>query len=420
MTVPGSPIDTELSAPRSGELRGVKYERRLVALLTLGNGIAALDAQAVFYLMPFIVSELHINNGQVGLIGTAVLVGWSISALIVGLTSDRVGRRKPFLIGAYLCFAAFSGLSAVTQSFALLLFARLLMGLAEGPIIPIQQAMVMAESAPQRRGLNMGLVQNLGSQIIGTLAAPIFLVWLAGQAGWRSSFLISAIPALLVAGLVWKTLREPPAAALEPQEKVDATRAIKAVFTNRNVRMCIAIATCCVAWYFLLLTFLPLSLLKGLNLTPAMMSFVMSLIGVSGALSSFVVPGLSDRLGRRTVIILFCLVGVLAPLGVVLLGTNPMFIGFAVLVGALMIGNLSLLMGTVPQESVSPAHRATATALVLCVSQLLGGMVGPALGGRLADQFGLMAPMILAAGLAALAGLIAIGLRETREPRVVR
>lgn len=417
MAASGSLVDAQGPDRPASTYRGVAYERGLVALLTLGNGIAALDAQAVFYLMPFIVSDLRISNAQVGLIGTAVLLGWSISALVVGLSSDRLGRRKPFLIGAYLCFAAFSGLSAIAGSFAVLLGARLLIGLAEGPIIPIQQAMVMAESAPERRGVNMGLVQNLGSQVIGTLAAPIFLVWLAGHAGWRSSFLISAVPALLVAGLVWRGLREPAAANRQSGPPSSASAAIRTILAEHNVRMCLAITTCCVAWYFLLLTFMPLTLLNGLKLSPATMSIVMAMIGVSGAISSFVVPGLSDRIGRRSVIASFCFIGMIAPLGVVLFGTSALMIAVAVLVGGLMIGNLSLLMGTVPQESVSPGHGATATALVLCVSQVCGGLCGPLLGGRLADAFGLLAPMLLAAAFAAAAGLLAFGLRETHAPQ---
>lgn len=409
----GIAIDTAQPVTGGGAPKG--YERRLVTLLTVGNGIAALDAQAVFYLMPFIVAELHINNSQVGLIGTAVLVGWSVAALLVGLASDHLGKRKPFLIAAYICFALFSGASALATAFLGLFLARLVIGLAEGPIIPIQQAMVMAESAPHRRGLNMGLVQNMGAQIVGTLAAPIALVWIAERAGWRSTFLISAVPALCIAFLIWRFLREPPALRQAVVARPPVWEGLKNVLGEYNIRMCIVVATCCVAWYFMLLTFLPLRLTKELGLSSGTMSIVIAMLGAAGALSSIFVSGLSDKIGRRPAIVMFCFLGALAPLGAVFLGPNPIIVGAAILVGGLMVGAIALVMGNVPQESVPLSHSATATAVVLCGSQLLGGLVGPAIGGVLADRYGLSAPMLLAAGLAVLGGFLALGIRETRH-----
>jgi len=50
------------------------YLRVMLVLLTLASGVAALDAQAVFYIMPFIAADLHLDNTQIGLIGAAGLV----------------------------------------------------------------------------------------------------------------------------------------------------------------------------------------------------------------------------------------------------------------------------------------------------------------------------------------------------------
>jgi len=99
--------------------------------------------------------------------------------------------------------------------------------------------------------------------------------------------------------------------------------------------------------------------------------------------------------------------------GLLLAGPNPLLLGALMFTGCLMVGTFSLFMGTVPQESVPPEHRATATALVLCVSQLVGGVAGPVLGGALADRLGQQAPFILAAILAIGAAVLALGLRES-------
>jgi hypothetical protein len=60
------------------------------------------------------------------------------------------------------------------------LFAtRLLMGVAEGPVLPVSQSLVAFESADGRRGYNMGVMQNFGSNLLGSFAAPLVLVAIA-------------------------------------------------------------------------------------------------------------------------------------------------------------------------------------------------------------------------------------------------
>ena len=66
-----------------------------------------------------------------------------------------------------LLFCACSFLSGIAGSFLLLIGARLLMGAAEGGVMPISHAMIVSEVKPERRGLAMGVGQNLGSNLLG-------------------------------------------------------------------------------------------------------------------------------------------------------------------------------------------------------------------------------------------------------------
>ncbi|MFX8817321.1 MFS transporter, partial [Acinetobacter baumannii] len=75
-----------------------------------------------------------------------------------------------------------------------LLAARLLMGLAEGGVMPVSHAVIVGEVAPERRGLAMGVGQNLGSNLLGSGLAPLLLVPVAVAAGWRSGFYLAAAP----------------------------------------------------------------------------------------------------------------------------------------------------------------------------------------------------------------------------------
>jgi predicted MFS family arabinose efflux permease len=401
-----------------------RYENRMVLVLAAAGGIAALDAQAVFYLMPFIATEFHLGNNQIGILGSAVLIGWAIGGILLARFSDHVGKRKPFLVGAFVCFALLSGLSALAIGFATLLVARMLIGIAEGPVIPIKQAMVMAESSPSRRGLNMGIVQNLGAQLLGTLVGPILLITVAQSTGWRWAFMIAGIPGLVVALLIWWFLREPRvgewAGARSSAQRADSRVTPlnwKKLLGNRNLFLCMLIALTSVAWFFVMLTFLPLFLVRDLRLSPSSMSVIMSMIGVAGVTSAVIVPAIADRKGRRTAICIFCALGVVAPLGTLLAGPNPWIIGAMLMLGCQMLGTFPLVMATVPQESVAASDGATATGLVIAVAQMGGGAVGPIAAGWLSEHVGSGAPMALATVLALIATGLAPFIRETRPPR---
>lgn len=61
---------------------------------------------------------LELNNTQIGLLSSIVLLSWSISGYVVGRWSDRTGHRKPWLIGTFLMFAVCSFLTGLAGSFA--------------------------------------------------------------------------------------------------------------------------------------------------------------------------------------------------------------------------------------------------------------------------------------------------------------
>jgi predicted MFS family arabinose efflux permease len=88
-----------------------------------------------------------------------------------------------------------------------------------------------------------------------------------------------------------------------------------------------------------------------------------------------------------------------------------------VFVGCLTLGTVPLFMATIPLESVPSGDAASATALVMGVGQIAGGFLGPALGGVLADRWGLSVPLWMATGAAVLAGLLALRLTETAPRR---
>ena len=191
------------------------YQTLLVFLLSLNFGIVFFDRQAINVLMPFVQPDLSLSGTQIGLLAAGLSFSWAIAAFFVGRLSDTLGKRKLLLIAATVAFSLCSFLSGLATSFLFLVATRLLMGVAEGGVMPISHAMVASEVNPERRGLAQGVAQNLGSNLLGSFAAPVVLVAFAQAFSWREAFYLAAIPGLISAGLIWFMLDEPKPVARE-------------------------------------------------------------------------------------------------------------------------------------------------------------------------------------------------------------
>src|SRR5215469_8919655 len=202
----------------------IGYEFWVVMLLGLAYGFAFYDRQMMSFLSPFVIPEFHLNNTEVVALGSALSLTWAIGAYVFGRWSDKKGVRKPFLLAAMLIFSACSVLSGLAHGFWTLLGSRMLMGLVEGPFLPICLAIVAATSPARRRGLNSGMLQNLFGSVLGMTVAPLVSIRIASALGWRVSFFTGALPGLVLALLVWLTIREParPAAASGSVQKEES------------------------------------------------------------------------------------------------------------------------------------------------------------------------------------------------------
>src|ERR1700683_3346466 len=160
-----------------------RYQWLLVALLSANFGGVFFDRNVFSYLTSFIQPDLHLNNFQIGNIASAFSFSWALAGLGMGSLVDRFGRRKLLLVAATVAFPLGAVLSGFASGFAWLLGARLLMGIAEGGIMPITQTLIAAEVPPERRGLAQGITQNFGANLIANTLGPIVIVWMAVRFG---------------------------------------------------------------------------------------------------------------------------------------------------------------------------------------------------------------------------------------------
>jgi MFS family permease len=397
----------------------VKYENRLIWVLGVTFGFLFFDRNSVNYLMPFIAADLHFSNQQVGLVASALSFTWAIATFLGGAYSDRTGRRKIILLVTVVAFSLCSFLSGLVGSFLALFLVRMLMGLAEGPFLPVAQSLLAAESTHSRRGHNMGVMQNCGSNLLGSFAAPLVLVAIATAYNWRISFFIAGIPGLIMAVFIYRYVHEPKAPPLPVgASQPDAGMRPSQMLRYRNMWLCMLMSIVMVAWMVLGWAFLPLYYVKVRQLSAGGMSLLMSVLGLSAAFFSFIVPGLSDRYGRRPVVVAFNLVGLLVPLAALYFNGSLYALAALIFVGWSASGTFPLFMGTIPSETIPARYVATSLGMVVGLGEILGGVAGPALAGWAADLYSLRAPLLIQGGCAIVGCLLAMFLKETAPIRL--
>ncbi|HXC22729.1 MAG TPA: MFS transporter, partial [Steroidobacteraceae bacterium] len=275
--------------------------------------------------------------------------------------------------------------------------------------------LIAAEVAHERRGLAQGVTQNFGSNLIANTLSPVIIVWMAISFGWRNAFFLAAVPGVIMAVLIAALVREPATVA-----PVSGRGSFSAAIRDRSMLLCIAISTLLVAYLVVFFTFGPLYLIRVRGFDQRHMSFIMSSFGVASMAVAFLVPGSSDRFGRKPVIIVASLLGLALPFGMLFTtGTQLVPIIACIAVGAALSGVFPLAMATIPSELVGPNKTATALSLTMGISEILGGVLAPSVAGKVADLKGLSMTLWMVAGLVVAIIVLATLLRET-APAVLR
>jgi MFS family permease len=297
-----------------------------------------------------------------------------------------------------------------------LLLLRVVMGLAEGAFVPPAGVVAIEASKPSRRGLNYGLV-GVGLPLIGLGAGPILATQLLQATGsWRIVFVIVALPGLVLAYAIYKTIRDVPtrgAAGIsgstnEPQFGWrDALR-------YRNVTLACLIMLCTSGASNVVIVMTPSYLVDYLKVDTRSMGFIISAIGIGAMVGTIVLPALSDRLGRKAVMLGGAIAAGLALWSFMMSPPEP--VRLSLMLAAFAAFSCSVLVinvGPLTFESVPAAIASTAIGLVSGVGEILGGAMAPFLAGYIANNHGIQHVFGLA--LAAL-GLAILFIFFVREP----
>lgn len=395
------------------------YENKLTTVFFFAVGLVFFDRLVINFLMPFIQADLGLNNAQVGQLAGAAALTWAIASVVGGRISDRVKSKKTYLVILLVIFSVASAMQGFVGTFVHLIILRLLMGMFEGPTIPVTQSVLAMESSPHRRGFNLGFTMNTANGLFGSVLAPLVIVALANVFDWRTAFFFTIIPGLIMAFVIWKVMREPEAMSLEaaaygaPAQK----GGFREVINNRNVLLSIIMFSGFMVYLIALQVFGPLFLTNIRGYSSSSMSLIMSAFGIGTAIWGFVVPMISDRIGRKPTAIFFGLLSTLAPLSFLYI-ENPLLLGLAVFIFAAGMGVGGMAMSVIPAESVRPALAGLAVGLPVGLGEFFGGFLNPMITGAVADVYGLESALLISSGGALVATIFALLLRET-APRIV-
>jgi MFS family permease len=340
---------------------------------------------------------LQLNNTHLGLLAGALSLAWAFSSFFSTAWAETHNKKKLVFIVAVFTFSLCSFGSGWAFSFAALLIARLVMGFAEGPVIPLAQNFVEKESSPNRLGINAGILQGVGSALFGSILAPVVLVQIAENVGWRNAFFVAGAPGLVLGLLAWKFVKKSTAESVQTKEK--SALNIAELFRYNNIKWGIGAACCVFGWWFATLPFISNYFVNAQGMSADEMGKTMGLLGVSGLLSSVIVPGLSDKIGRKKVLMIFMVVGMFYPFAVYFLAGSTIHLP-AMFLTYFTMGTIPLVAAVIPSESVPNHLKAKAIGLITGIAEIVGGVMVPALAGVLSDKIDPSAFLWVAASLA--------------------
>ncbi|HTE42368.1 MAG TPA: MFS transporter [Steroidobacteraceae bacterium] len=387
----------------------------IVILMALGFGLVGIDRFMITTLFPVIAKDLHLDYADIGLVTGALAFAWGFAALIMGNRADRLGRRK-VLTGAMVVFALLIGASGLAVGLASLILVRLTMGFADGAYTPGSIAVTLESSAPRHHGLAIG-IQQMMLPLIGLGLAPLLITQLLHVIDWRWMFVLFALPGFLLAWILWRRL---PKTIVVDQHR-SSIADWRAVLSYRNVRIAVALMLC---WLTCLMTasaLLPNYLTDHVKLSFEAMGGVLSAIGLGAAVGTLFLPWLSDRIGRKPVMLLASVGGIGALWMLQSTGADPTWLFFWLfLVHFFNNAAITLTVGPLCAETVPPALMATASGVVIAVGELFGGGLAPIIAGHLAANFGIDKLLLLPMATLSLGFVLALFLIETRPVQRVK
>jgi MFS family permease len=389
--------------------------RRLVALLMMVAYTAnSADRTLIAIIGQSMKIDLGLSDTQLGLlVGTAFVALYTFSGVVVARLAERFNRVTIISVATAL-WSALTGLLGFAQNFVQLLVIRMTVGVFEAGCTPPAHSLLSDYFPPHQRTTALSFY-SCGISV-GYIVSAMLGGWVALHHGWRSACMLVGLPGVLIAITIRKFVREPPRGGsdrhLEPAARTpEPPAAIRgAVFAGvrrefaelgavarllltrwsiANIVLGVTIATFAAQGSY---AFVPAYFNRAFGLDYATIGIVSGLAGgVSVAFGLLAGGYFTDWLGRRALrwYAVAPAIGLFACTPLYVLAflesdwrASAWLVGFAAFFQYVSFGPT---FGVV-QNVVDARRRATATALIYILLNVIGLGLGPLFTGALIDR----------------------------------
>jgi sugar phosphate permease len=394
-----------------------------VWLISAGHGLTHWYTATFYLLLPMIGKELGLSYTEIGLIMSVQHLAGAISNLPGGMIVDTVGQ-KGYLMAASLFWVGVPyAFMSITHDFWMLLVCVTLVGIGNNIWHPAAIP-TLAYRYPQRKGLVLSF-HGMGGNV-GEAIAPVVVGAMLGWLSWRSVVVINVVPGLLMAMLILTMLGAFSAAKSSEDDGINAggeKRSVKdylrdfaSLLRNRALMIVSVSSAFRTMTQAGLLTFLPVYLAYELGYSPLYVGVCMTLVQVGGFIAAPIAGHLSDKMGRKRVVMSSMVLTGLMLIGMVLAGKTIAFVIFVALVGFFLYGMRSVLQAWAVEST--PRHLAGTGVGVQFGVTALGASVAPIVFGAIADATDVYMGFYFLAGTIIFANLLVFFMPNTDAPKV--
>jgi MFS family permease len=389
-------------------------------LITLGHGLTHWYPSTFYLLLPIIGKELGLSYSQIGLIMTCQYVAGAVANIPGGIIVDTVGR-KGLLMALSLFWVGFPYLlMGFSHGYLMLLGCVALVGFGNSLWHPTAIP-TLARMFPERKGLVLSL-HGMGGNV-GDAVAPLVVGSLLTVLTWREVVVINVIPGLVMSLLLLLFLGTISLGAKAKKSVVDDHqnqslaeyfRGIPQLFRNRGLIVLTMSSAFRAMTQNTLLTFLPVYLAYEMGFNPFWVGAGMFALQAAGFAATPIAGHLSDRMGRRSIMMTSMLMSAVVLLFMGFAGKSHAFIAFVAILGFFLYAIRPVMQAWLLEST--PKNMGGTSIGILFGAQAAGSSIAPLLGGMIADRWGLPATFWFLALTIVIANLFIVAMpKEDRK-----
>jgi MFS family permease len=409
------------TAAATAATQGGASDGHVTGFGTPGYRSYVLNALLIIYILSFmdrallsvvarpLKAEIGISDFWFGMLTGA---GFAVLYTIVGIPLARISERKNrvWIIGISLAvwsaFTAMTGFSrdimiggaVVLSGFTVLLICRVGVGIGEAGCTPPANSLIGDYYPAAKRSSALGYYAM--GVTLGTMLANIVGGQITDAFGWRWAFIIMGLPGVAIAILLVMTVKEPPRGYSDPPqttakkgEKAELGPALKEMFSKPSFWTMTAGATMAAFCGYAIAGFQSLYIQRTFDLTAGQASLWINAPSyLAGAVGTVVTGWLAMRMRARSVTAIAWIpaIGLAASVPFYIWGftsTSMIFCAIGLSIGHFVKYGYLAAQYTIGQGVVSQRVRATSTAVMLFIINILGYGLGPPFAGVMSDFF---------------------------------